>query len=213
MVSYNRQLAAHFALVAPKNEAISLKKHQQGEKIIYQNEAVGWIYVIQSGVVKCYINESNGKDFILDFFGEGAIIGELEALNDTLTSATVEAITDLTIYRFSLVYFWEMLRTDDEFNLIIMKELAKRASQVAKRASYQQNYALEYSILKLLYLSADLPFTLKKKDLADYLGITLRSLNRTITVLQQKKIIAIEKLNLAITKPEVLRLLNGYEKA
>ena len=149
----------------------------------------------------------------MDFFGEGAIIGELEALNDTLTSATVEAITDLTVYRFSLAYFWKMLRTDGEFNLIIMKELAKRASQVAKRASYQQNYALEYSILKLLYLSADLPFTLKKKDLADYLGITLRSLNRTITVLQQKKIIAIEKLNLAITKPEVLRLLNGYEKA
>ena len=163
MVSYNRQLAAHFALVAPKNEAISLKKHQQGEKIIYQNEAVGWIYVIQSGVVKCYINESNGKDFILDFFGEGAIIGELEALNDTLTSATVEAITDLTVYRFSLAYFWKMLRTDGEFNLIIMKELAKRASQVAKRASYQQNYPLEYSILKLLYLSADLPFTPKKR--------------------------------------------------
>lgn len=182
-----------------------------GQVLLQQDGQPRHAYVIKKGIAKCYITEENGKDYILEFFGEGEIIGELELLRQTTNLSSVQAVTGLLLYKVEGSIFRQLLEKDVHFNHIILKELATRVSQLAIRVSYQQLYPLEYTLLKLLSLFAhqDIPFS--KQDLADYLAITVRSLNRTLKQLREKSFVQADGFDLHLTKPELDHLLRQFE--
>lgn len=212
MIRYNQELLAYISQLSHSTSFISEKKLPQKERIIVQGENISNLYIIKSGIVKCFITENNGKDYILEFLGEGEIIGELEIFNNSQSLTNVETLTDIEVFKIPNQYFIELLQSNWNLNYLILKELATRVAQTASRASYQQNYPLEYSILKLIYLFSVQPLKLNKQDLADYLGITVRSLNRTLLNLQQKGIIEAENLNLIIEQKEIAKVLNLFER-
>lgn len=211
MIRYNQELLKCVSEIAEKNNIITEKQIQAQAKILVQNEAVSYIYIIKEGIAKCYITESNGKDYILEFMGSGEIVGELEILHNAKSLTNIEAISNLQVLRIHRDYFLEMLQQNWQLNLLILKELAQRLAQTSSRASYQQNYPLEYSILKIIYLFSNQPLKLSKKDLADYLGITVRSLNRTLLALQQKGILHTDSIELKKTQNEISQMLFQYE--
>lgn len=212
MIRYNQELLAYISQLSHSTSFISEKKLPQKERFIVQGEILSYIYIIKSGIVKCFITENNGKDYILEFLGEGEIIGELEIFNNSPSLNNVETLTEIEVFKIPNQYFIELLQSNWNLNYLILKELATRVAQTASRASYQQNYPLEYSILKLIYLFSVQPLKLSKQDLADYLGITVRSLNRTFLNLQQKGIIEAESLNLIIEPKEIAKVLNLFER-
>lgn len=212
MIRYNQVLLHCISEIAKTDKRISEKEIKANEKLVLQNEEVNHVYIIKEGIAKCFITENNGKDYILEFFGIGEIIGELEILNSSKSLSNVEAISSLSLYKISKQTFLEILKSNWNFNQLILQTLATRLAQTASRASYQQNYPLEYSILKLIYLFSNQPFKLNKKDLSDYLGITTRSLNRTLLALQQKGILEGDSLNLVIDQSEIAKILNSFEK-
>ncbi len=212
MIRYNQELLACISKISHSTNFISEKKLLQKERIIVQGEKLSHLYIIKSGIVKCFITENNGKDYILEFLGEGEIIGELEIINNSQSLTNVETLTDIEVFKIPNQHFIELLKANWSLNYLILKELALRVAQTASRASYQQNYPLEYSILKLIYLFSVQPLKLSKQDLADYLGITVRSLNRTLLALQQKRIIEADSLSLIKTQQEIAALLYQYEQ-
>lgn len=212
MIRYNQELLAYISQLSHSTSFISEKKIPQKERFIVQGENISSLYIIKSGIVKCFITENNGKDYILEFLGEGEIIGELEIFNNSPSLNNVETLTEIEVFKIPNQYFIELLQSNWNLNYLILKELATRVAQTASRASYQQNYPLEYSILKLIYLFSVQPLKLSKQDLADYLGITVRSLNRTFLNLQQNGIIEAESLNLIIEQKEIAKMLNSFER-
>lgn len=212
MIRHNQELLAYISQIRHSTSFISEKKLLQKERIIVQGEKLSHLYIIKSGIVKCFITENNGKDYILEFLGEGEIIGELEIINNSQSLTNIETLTDIEVFKIPNQHFIELLKANWSLNYLILKELAMRIVQTASRASYQQNYPLEYSILKLIYLFSVQPLKLSKQDLADYLGITVRSLNRTLLALQQKRIIEAESLSLIKTQKEIAALLYEYEQ-
>lgn len=212
MIRHNQELLAYISQISHSTSFISEKKLLQKERIIVQGEKLSHLYIIKSGIVKCFITENNGKDYILEFLGEGEIIGELEIINNSQSLTNVETLTDIEVFKIPNQHFIELLKANWSLNYLILKELALRIVQTASRASYQQNYPLEYSILKLIYLFSVQPLKLSKQDLADYLGITVRSLNRTLLALQQKRIIEADSLSLIKTQKEIAALLYQYEQ-
>ena len=64
--------------------------------------------------------------------------------------------------------------------------MAKKISYKAPRHSYQQSYPIEDNILKIKELYPGIEKILSKKDIASYLGITMRSLNRTLSDINHK---------------------------
>jgi CRP-like cAMP-binding protein len=92
-----------------------------------------------------------------------------------------------------------------------MKELATRVSQLAIRVSYQQLYPVEYALLKVLSLFASQKISLSKQDLADYLAISVRSLNRTLKQLREQKSVLTEGLQLNITPAALQQLLKQFD--
>lgn len=165
---------------------IRLKTFMPGFRFVAQGEKIKNIYIVKDGITKCFISEENGKDFIIEFLGKGEVVGELEAIKKINCLCNVEAISEVTAYAIPEHVFLSLTETNQEFTKILLQELSTRIIQTSSRASFQQLYTLEYGLLKLLQLQSDEHFSISKEDMAAYLGISVRSFNRTLQQVKSK---------------------------
>ncbi len=166
------------------------KKIKPGIRLVQQGETITNIYIIKDGITKCYISEENGKDFIIEFLGKGEVIGELEALKKIPCLCNVQTISEVTAYAIPDYLFSELIAKNAAFTEILLQELSTRIIQTSTRASFQQLYTLEYGLTKLLQLQKEAQITISKEDMAAYLGISVRSFNRTLKALEDKNLLS-----------------------
>lgn len=163
-----------------KQADITLKNFKAGYRFIEQGEKINNIYIIKDGISKCFISEENGKDFIIEFLGKGEVVGELEALKKINCLCNVAAISEVMAYIIPHHFFLSLINKSSEFTTLLLQELSTRIIQTSTRAAFQQLYTLEYALLKLLKLQADEHISISKEDMAAYLGISVRSFNRSL---------------------------------
>lgn len=168
-----------------RKEDIVIRQYAKGQKLLCQDETATKVMLIQSGITKCHFSEDNDKAYILEFLGKGEILGDIEMLRHIPCLCTIEAMTEVTVYAFSVPYFRSLLLQDFKLNELMLNTFAERIVNTASRASYQQLYTLEHSLGKLLELKAKQDIDLSKEDMAAYLGISVRSLNRGLKELEE----------------------------
>jgi CRP/FNR family transcriptional regulator, anaerobic regulatory protein len=188
-----------------KGDLIAVKKYKSGEVILRQDELVRSVYFLKAGAAKCFITQDNDKNYILDFFGVGYPFGEFGFASSARSFCNVVALTDVEIYKLRLPYVEELMRNYPAFMFSLMRTLASRLQQTAERASYQQTYSAEFSLLRFLILSKE-SMGMAKQDIAEYLGITKRNLNRKLKLFIELDIISRsnKKLILSSSNPEIL---------
>lgn len=180
------------------HQHIKLKDFPAGYKLIEQGGKINNLFIIKDGITKCFISEENGKDFIIEFLGKGEVVGELEALKKINCLCNVETISMVSAFVIPNHYFLSLIETNVDFTRILLQELSTRIIQTSSRASFQQLYTLEYGLTKLLKLQTEEDLEISKEDMAAYLGISVRSLNRTL-----KQV----KLNTSLNTIEIKTLL------
>ncbi|WP_422859958.1 Crp/Fnr family transcriptional regulator [Flagellimonas sp. S174] len=155
--------------------------------VLKQDRRYNSVYLIRQGIAKCYITDENGKEFIQEFLGEGMEFGELEIFSNNLTICSVTSVSELEVYSFSHSTYRTLLEEDPFFNQLVMKALADKIRYKAPRHSYQHSYPIKDNILRLQRLFPELTEVLPKKDIANYIGVTIRSLNRALKELKLKQ--------------------------
>jgi CRP-like cAMP-binding protein len=168
---------------------ISQQTYVPYQLLIGQGKRVNKVYIIKSGIAKCFLTDDNGNDFVQEFFGKGEIIGEIEMFNNQVSFCGISAITELTVYVISADNFKYLLDEDKIFNHLILNTLASKIHYMGLRHAHNQLNDVEINILKIKKELPDIFNIIPKKDIAHYLGITLRSLNRATSELRMKKLI------------------------
>jgi CRP-like cAMP-binding protein len=166
------------------SEYFLLESYPSKTIILEQDKRYQSLYIIKSGITKCFLSDENGKDFIQEFLGEGMEFGELEVFSGNLSFCSIEAISNVDVYKISHKHYNELLESDPIFNRLVIKAMAIKIGYKAPRHSFQQSYSIEENILKLKKSYPDYDTIFSKNDIANYLGITLRSLNRTLNGLK-----------------------------
>ena len=169
-----------------RKEDIIVRSFEEGELLVSQNEEVNKVMLLREGIVKCSLTEKNGKEYILEFSGSGEIIGELESIREVKALCTIEALTAVKVYSISIPYFRKLLKEDIVFNGFLLNVFAERISNTSSRASYQQLYTVEESLNRLLELQSEQDIKISKENMAAYLGVSVRSLNRSLRNLLNK---------------------------
>lgn len=169
-----------------RKEDIIVRSFEEGELLVSQNEEVNKVILLREGIVKCSLIEKNGKEYILEFSGSGEIIGELESIREVKALCTIEALTAVKVYSISIPYFRKLLKEDIVFNGFLLNVFAERISNTSSRASYQQLYTVEESLNRLLELQSEQDIKISKQNMAAYLGVSVRSLNRSLKSLANK---------------------------
>lgn len=194
-----------------RQEFIQRRRFTKGQYLIEQDEQPQQVYILTRGVVKCFITEENGRSYVLEFLGEGEIVGELEGLLESTNLSTIEALTEVEAYQISQDLFRNELVTDPAFNQLLLQELALRLSRTARRASYQQIFPMEYAVLHVLFLFGESGLPISKQDLADYVAVPLRSLNRVLKSLAAQNLFTTFTTGQLIASPEkLLELMRSY---
>ncbi len=67
---------------------------------------------------------------------------------------------------------------------LLLESFAERICNTATCASFQQLHTVEQTLARLLELQQEQSLEISKEDMAAYLGITIRSLNRTLKKLK-----------------------------
>lgn len=160
--------------------AINHRQLAEKQRFIHQHEPSHNVYVIKSGIVKCFITEANGKDYIVEFLGEGESVGEIEAIRQMPAICTVEALTPLSVYVMRNEQFLHFLRTNPDFSFILLELLATRVANTSIKTAKQQLYSQSEILPQLLNALQAQQIRFTKQDLAEYMGISVRSLNRLL---------------------------------
>ncbi|MCA6066223.1 Crp/Fnr family transcriptional regulator [Chryseobacterium sp. RG1] len=167
-------------------ENIVLKSFEKGDKILTQNEISTKIMLVKSGITKCYFVEENDKEYIVEFLGKGEIVGEIEVIKNVPCLCSIEAITEVTVYSMTIPYFQSLIKNDLTLNNLLLDVFADRIFNTSSRASYQQLHTTEHTLSQLLEVKSK-EMKISKEDMAAYLGITVRSLNRAFKELKDKE--------------------------
>jgi CRP/FNR family transcriptional regulator, anaerobic regulatory protein len=164
---------------------ILVKTFKKGSQILVQNQPSSAVMLLKSGISKVFISEQNEKEYIFEFLGKGEIVGEIEVIRDINCLCTVQAMTDVEVFVIDENYFRGLLKSDLTLNNLLNDEFAQRIINTCQRASYQQLYTTEYNLSKLFKMLDKQNIGLSKEEMAAYLGVTIRSLNRALKSIGQ----------------------------
>jgi CRP/FNR family nitrogen fixation transcriptional regulator len=183
------------ALSASEREPLAQTMHLMGVVMSYprnteifgENEAADYLYKVVSGGVRTYKILSDGRRQIGGFYLPGDIFG-LEFADEHTCSA--EAITDAKV----LVIKRKALTALADRNAAVARELFALTARELRRTqervlllikSAQERVAsflLEMAERGLASNVIELPMS--RQDIADYLGLTIETVSRTLTALE-----------------------------
>lgn len=189
MIRTNKELFSYITKLFHSGSASSFSEHHFAplEDILIEGKNVYSVYILKSGIVKCYLTTDNGSTFIQEFFGEGELFGELELMDDSYSYCTIKAMDEVTVYKIQKSDFLKLLNQDKKFNRLFINALISKLKYKATRHSYNQSHTIEDKLARLKMKFPELEKVISKQDIADYLGITLRALNRTIKTMAEGK--------------------------
>ncbi|MDQ1912378.1 Crp/Fnr family transcriptional regulator [Paenibacillus sp. GD4] len=107
--------------------AICSKKSFKTGTILFQEKEPGSIfYIVYSGSVKVYTRAVTGEEKILSTFNAGDSFGELSLIDGKPRSASAQTLEDSVLITLAAQNFLELLRSNFDISLVIMRELCDR---------------------------------------------------------------------------------------
>ena len=120
---FSRLPEGQLDLVAAGCRQLSFSK---GAPIIQQTEESYDLYVILSGSVKVTLYNEDGREVVLDTLHEGDFFGELSLLDRKPRSASVSALTDVSMLVLTQSSLLQALRQSPEIAINLLFVLTKR---------------------------------------------------------------------------------------
>lgn len=207
----SHQAASHVMAIS------SQRRKAAGETLFAEGDDADNIYEVVRGTLRLYKMLADGRRQIMGFPASGHLLG----LAPTGTHVyTAEALTDVTLCCYPRASFHRLVNdvpglarrmwavTSDELRFAQDQLLLLgRKSAAEKVASFLLILAEQQDTGRL-----SVPMT--RTDIADYLGLTVETVSRTLTKLKHRKLIALPQFNtLHLLDREALEAMAAGEDA
>jgi CRP-like cAMP-binding protein len=186
------------------------------EFIFWDGDAPEWFYVMAEGNVKVLKHSSQGREFIIAFFGPGEMFGEVAVFEEKPYPASAQAVSETRVVGIKRDDFLTFLANRPQVALRIINILGGRLRDAQNRLRDLAGERVEQRLASvLLMLSAKLglilPFT--RQEIADMVGTTIETAIRVMSSLRDRGIIRSVRGKVIIQDVEKLRLLSeGYPR-
>jgi CRP-like cAMP-binding protein len=190
------------------------RRFQAGESIFWEGDSPEWFYFVAEGSVKVVKHSSQGKEFIIAFFGPGEMFGEVAVFEGKSYPATAQAVTGTEVLGIKRTDFSAFLTSRPQVALRIINILGGRLRDAQSRLRDLAGERVEQRIASTLVmlslkLGPTLPFT--RQEIADMVGTTTETAIRVMSQLKNRGIIRSIRGKVTITDEQKLRRLSeGY---
>ncbi|TPW17833.1 MAG: CRP/FNR family transcriptional regulator cyclic AMP receptor protein [Halothiobacillaceae bacterium] len=103
-----------------------VKSYPKNAILVNEGDATDSMFIIQSGRVKVYLSDEEGKEVMLNIHSEGEYFGEIALLDERPRSASVMTLTDCRLWMISKQDFEAWLKQHPSVSLILLRDLASR---------------------------------------------------------------------------------------
>lgn len=187
-----------------------LKYEIKGKRIVSQNRKLESFYYLLSGSIQIKSVMGNGRLLMINVLSAPCMIGEMELLNKDYESQEVMVIKDAYLYAWNLDEAADILLKDPLF----LRELANNLALKEKRAIQALIRERSLDALSRLCLfieenRAGNQFLIRKKDVADYLGISYRHTEKLFYDLIEKGVLKKDGLTYFIQDIRILHKLSS----
>lgn len=155
-------------------EAISeLKTVRSGQQIVALNEVPNKVYLLVSGVVRCYLCAESGKEYNKSFYFPYSFMGSLTALVKNRPSVFIyEAISECEIYEVDYNQLMCLYQKNDEVKNVYARVLEIIYMEYEKRLIDLISLDATQRYLELKKQNPDIDNLISQYHIASYLGIT-----------------------------------------
>ena len=190
---------------------VTRNRFERGQTLFTQEDSADYIFSLVAGVVACSHYLADGRRQIIAFLFPGDYIG---MANGGSYSYSAEAVTEGEYCRFPRKPFKDLLTKFGDFEGHCFQEVSNELAESQKHVLILgRKNATERVASFLLMLSErenrygahdDIELPMMRVDIADYLGLTIETVSRTLTDLRKRGIIAAPNAH-------VVRILDAEE--
>jgi CRP/FNR family transcriptional regulator, cyclic AMP receptor protein len=187
------------------NELATEKSVPKGTIVLTEGAIGDSLYAIQSGRVKVFIGDEDGREIILKFLGPGDFFGEMSMIDKQPRSASVSAVEPATFRVLSQQGFQECMVRAPRIAALVMQALAKRLREADKKIStlaLMDVYGRVANTLLELAIMNDGKLVvgekLSQQDIANMVGASREMVNRILKDLSDRGYITVESKTITI---------------
>lgn len=187
------------------------RRFQADEFIFWDGDAPEQFYIVTEGNVKAVKHSSQGKEFIISFFGPGEMFGEVAVFENRPYPASAQATTDTEVLGIKGADFLTFLAARPQVALRIIGILGGRLRDAQTRLRDLAGERVEQRLASVLVmlsakLGPTLPFT--RQEIADMVGTTTETAIRIMSQLKSRGIVSSVRGKVTIVDEQKLRLLS-----
>lgn len=184
---------------------------EKGEYLLRQGDPPPGLFLLCSGLGRVYTSSANGRDILHAFVGPGEVVGEIEYFAGEPLSCTVEAARRTEAWFLSSGAVGALLAKEPRLAIALATTMARRYHHHVARSSQQIAYPVADNALRICLAHmrdhGDPRIQLSKHDLAEYLGTSVRHLNRVLRQLAGRGAIELAPGKIRSVNPDVARRL------
>ncbi len=166
-------------MFAELKEISIYKKIDSGEQIVKLQEVPTKLYILLSGVIRCYLSSESGKDYNKSFYLPISFVGSLTALIKSKPSLFVfETLTACEVYEVDYKKFMDLCKENSGVNTLYSKVLEAVYMKYENRLMDLIALDAKGRYLELRKQVPMVETLIPQYHIASYLGITPVQLSR-----------------------------------
>ena len=194
---------------------------KKGAVLIQKGEKTDAAYYVITGKLYVQSDFLDGSVYQFSYLGKGAIIADVDILSGAnINAATLIAAEDVMVLKLPLDLFIEEMKTNIDFLWYVSTGMARKM--------YVSSYERGMNLFKegvdkvLLYLIREyeldeeerkvVKITKTRPVIASEIGISIKTLNRSVEKLETEKLISLQKGKITITEAQFTKLLERAEE-
>ena len=173
-------------------EDATLLHFAPGDYIKRAGDAFDHFCILKKGSCKL-VYESENTSLIIDLYHAGDFFGEMEAIGMQTSDRSLIALTECEVYRFTKEQFHHMWSTCSDVSMFILTVHCERLLRSGNDKIDSECMFLREKVFRLIQqnLNEQNYFLYTKDVLAEMAGVSVRSLNRSLSELKQLRLISI----------------------
>ncbi|AJO24509.1 transcriptional regulator, Crp/Fnr family [Heyndrickxia coagulans] len=181
---------------------ISVKKHAEKDAhIFFQGDPQEAVYFIESGEVKIYRTDANGKEQVVTLLRDGDMFPHVGFFRKISYPANAMAVVDTNLVAIRITDFENVLLNNPQLTMTLYGVMSDEILDLQDRLEAQiLNNAYEQVVKLFLRLTRThgvqekdgfvlVKTPLNNSDLANMIGVTRETVSRTIRQLKEKNLI------------------------
>ena len=188
----------------------SEKSYPKTAVVLTEGEMGDSLYMIQSGKVKVFIGDEDGREIILKILNPGDFFGEMSMIDKQPRSASVTTIDASTFLVLTHAAFEKCVEQAPRIAAMVMQILAQRVREADRKigtlALMDVYGRVASTLLELsVYSNGKLMVgeKLSQQDLANMVGASREMVNRILKDLSDRGFISIESKSITIINREL----------